>query len=247
MLTLGLSGAIVFLGYIAFGLTGFGSSIIAIPLLAQIIPLKLAVPMMLLMDMVAGFFVGAKNSRDIDRAELKGLAPWIALGMIAGLPLLVNAPEPILLAVLGVFAIVQAVRNLFFKPSYATIHVGWRIVYGSIGGVFTSLFGTGGPLYVVYLGRRIREEARRRATIAVLIWLTAFARLVLFMAAGLMWQPELFTLITVCLPLSLLGAYSGSRLRRRLKVSHLNQMVWVIVGVAGVSLLIRYSPGILAG
>jgi uncharacterized protein len=167
--------------------------------------------------------------------------------MILGLTLLVNASEPILLVTLGLFAVFQATRNILFKPSHAAIHPGWRIFYGSVGGAFTSLFGTGGPLYVIYLGRRIREEAQRRATLAVLIWFTAFARLALFLIAGLMWQPGLFSLIAVCLPLCLLGAYSGSRLRRRLKVHHLNQFVWVVVGVAGVSLLLRYGPKAFTG
>jgi hypothetical protein len=242
LLTLGLTGAFVFLGYVVFGLTGFGASVVAIPLIAQVIPLKLAVPMMLIMDLVAGIFVGARNNRDVDRGELKALVLWILLGMVVGLTLLVSAPEPILLVALGLFAVFQATRNLALRPNHGPIQTGWRIVYGSIGGAFTSLFGTGGPIYAMYLSRRIPLEAKRRATLALLIWFTSFARLALFLVAGLMWQPQLFTLVLVCLPLCLLGAYSGSAIRKRLQVHHLNRLVWVIVGLAGISLLIRYIP-----
>lgn len=242
MLTLGLTGAFVFLGYVVFGLTGFGASVVAIPLIAQVIPLKLAVPMMLIMDLVAGIFVGARNNRDVDRPELKALVLWILLGMVVGLTLLVSAPEPVLLVALGIFAVFQSTRNLLLRPNHQAIASAWRIAYGSIGGAFTSLFGTGGPIYAMYLSRRIPNEAQRRATLALLIWFTSFARLALFIVAGLMWQPSLFRLVLVCLPLCLLGAYSGSAIRKRLQTHHLNRLVWVIVGLAGLSLLARYLP-----
>jgi uncharacterized membrane protein YfcA len=151
-----------------------------------------------------------------------------------------------LLVALGIFAVFQATRNLVLSPNKNAIHPGWRIAYGGIGGAFTSLFGTGGPIYAMYLSRRISSEAQRRATLALLIWFTSFARLALFIIAGLMWQPALFQLVLVCLPLCLLGAYSGSAIRKRLHVNHLNRLVWVIVGLAGLSLLARYLPASIA-
>jgi uncharacterized membrane protein YhhN len=40
----------------------------------------------------------------------------------------------------------------------------------------------------------------------------------------------------------LAAVYTGSLLRKRLHVRHLNQLVWVIVGIAGISLLWRHFP-----
>ena len=53
---------------------------------------------------------------------------------------------------------------------------------GMAGGVFTALYGSGGPIYTVYLARRLGDANRLRATIAVLIFCTAWARLALFSA-----------------------------------------------------------------
>jgi len=38
-----------------------------------------------------------------------------------------------------------------------------------IGGVFSVLFGTGGPVYIVFLSARIQEKASLRATSAIIV------------------------------------------------------------------------------
>lgn len=239
MVEFGLSGAFVFLGYVVYGLTGFGASVVAIPLIAQILPLKLAVPMMLLMDIAAGFFVGLRNKREIARPELTAVVPWVALGMVLGVTFLINMPEQTLLLILGIFATFQSIKNLFFKPSHSPLGSNWRVFFGTVGGLFTSLYGVGGTIYAIYFGHRIPTESQRRATLAFLIWLTGLGRLVLFLIAGLLIQDELPVLAAICLPLCLLGVYCGSQLRKRLHLHHLNKAVWVIVGIAGLSLLAR--------
>lgn len=246
MLTFALTGACISLGYIVFGLTGFGASIVAVPLLAQLIPLKLAVPIMLIMDIVAGLVMGSRQRGQADVGEIRHMIPWIAIGMLAGVTLLVSAPEHLLLVLLGVFAIVQSVRHLAIAPDTAPIAAFWGKVYGLGGGAMTSMFGTGGPVYAMYLARRITDESRRRATATLLTWITAFARLGLFVATGLMIQPDLGIFLLVCLPFCLLGLFAGSRLRQRLHVRHLNRLVWVVVGAAGASLLVRYLPSAIS-
>ena len=241
-MTLLLVAALIFLAYVVYGLIGFGASIVGIPLLAQVIPLKLAVPLMLIMDLVSGFFMGMRNKQDVDRKELRVLLAWMAVGMVIGVTLLVNAPESILLVLLGVFALSQAGKNLLLKPNLKPIGAFWGGIYCTVGGIFTSLYGTGGPIYVVYLSRRIHEEVKRRATMATLIFLSGFGRLALFLIAGIMLQADLLIFALAALPMSLLGTYAGSRLRRRLSLARMNQVVWLVVGLAGLLLLARNIP-----
>jgi uncharacterized membrane protein YfcA len=242
MLILALTGACIALGYIVFGLTGFGASIVAVPLLAQLIPLKLAVPIMLVMDIVAGLVIGRRQRGQADTVEIRHLIPWIGFGMLAGVTLLVSAPEHLLLLLLGIFAFGQSVRHLVFVKDHRAIAPVWGKVYGLGGGAMTSMFGTGGPVYAMYLARRIADESRRRATATLLTWITALARLMLFAVTGLLIQPDLGTYLLACLPFCLLGLLAGSSLRRRLHVHQLNRLVWVVVGAAGLSLLVRYAP-----
>jgi uncharacterized membrane protein YfcA len=243
VLTLFFTSCFVFLGYLVYGLTGFGASIVALPLIAQVIPLKLAVVLMVVMDLIAGFLFGLKNRRDVSFAEVRQLLLWAVLGMVLGVTLLVKAPESLLLVILGAFAVFQSGRNLLSRPvDFTPIGSGWRLIYGTLGGVFSALYGTGGPIYVIYIARRVASETVRRATVAFLIFILGFGRLGLFVVAGLLFDPRLLPYLAVCLPACLLAVYTGSWLRKRLHVRHLNQLVWIIVGIAGLSLLIRHLP-----
>ena len=101
LLTVAAAALAVTLAYTVFGLTGFGAAIVGVPLLAHFFPIRFAVPMMLVFDLCAGLLLGLRNRRDVDRAELLRLAPFVALGMILGVTVLVRAPERWLLGVLG--------------------------------------------------------------------------------------------------------------------------------------------------
>ena len=75
---------IIVLAYTVFGLTGFGSSITAMPLLAHLFPLRFAVPLMLIFDLSAAMLLGLKNRSAVDRRELLRLVPFMLVGMALG-------------------------------------------------------------------------------------------------------------------------------------------------------------------
>lgn len=241
--TIAGAALIVMLAYTVFGLTGFGSSITAMPLLVHLIPLQMAVPMMLIFDLCAGLLLGLKNHRAVDRKELLRLVPFMLAGMALGVTLLVKAPERVLLLVLGIFVLAYSGWSLLLRPSLKPIAAGWSMPLGTAGGVFTALFGTGGPIYTIYLARRLDDKLALRATISSLIFLSALARLVLFTGAGLYAQNDVLSLAALLLPCSMAGLYLGSRLHSRLPTQRVVQVVWGILILGGGSLVWRSVSG----
>jgi uncharacterized protein len=239
-----LAAAVIVLGaYAVFGLTGFGAGIVALPLLAQLMPIRFAVPMILLMDLLAGGLLGFRQRRHIDRGEMLRLLPFAAVGMLAGVTLLVQAPQRWLLLLLGVFTIVVTVWTLAKRLPASPVSPRWAVPAGTVGGVFTALFGTGGPLYTAYLARRIADKHRLRATISTLIFCTAMVRLVLFLAMGLYVQPGLIATAALMLPCALAGLALGSRLHARLPAARVMQVVWGLLLVSGSGLIVRALIG----
>lgn len=242
--TLVSAALIIVLAYTVFGLSGFGSSITAMPLLAHFFPLRFAVPLLLLLDLSATMLLGLKNRSAVDRKELLRLIPFMLVGMVLGVTLLVNAPERALLFLLGSFVLVYAGWSLLFQRGVnKTIATGWSVPLGTVGGVFTALFGTGGPIYVIYLAGRLHDKSALRATIGALIFVSGLTRLALFTTAGLYAQPSLLLLAAVLLPCVLFGLYIGSRLHRRLPMQRVVQTVWVILILGGISLVWRSLRG----
>ena len=234
-----LVGVVVVLAYTVFGLTGFGSSITAMPLLVQLIPLHTAVAMMLIFDLAGGLLLGLKNRRMVERRELLRLVPMMLVGMGIGIVVLVNAPERLLLLTLGGFILAYSAWSLLFNPRLEIIRSAWAMPLGIIGGVFTALFGTGGPIYTIYLARRLPDKLVLRATISSLIFISGLSRLVLFTGAGLYHQHSLLLLAAVLLPFALGGLYLGNHLHGKLAPSRVVQVIWVILIGGGASLILR--------
>ena len=234
---------IVALAYAVFGLTGFGASIVAMPLLVTVFPLRFAVPMMLLFDFTAGLSIALRNLRRLQRAELLRLLPTMAIGMALGFGALVSAPERLLLGVLGAFVLSYAAWNLLARVCTDTISPRWAWPAGAIGGVFSALFGTGGPIYAVYLTRRIADKSDLRATVGTVILCSAIVRLFMFTTGGLYAQDDLLLTAALLLPFALGGLWLGSHAHHRLPVHRVVQAVWGLLILGGLGLLARSVAG----
>lgn len=237
--TIAQLAALIALAYVVYGVTGFGSAITAMPVLVLLVPLRVAVPLMLVFDLVSGLLLGLRNRRHVVVGEWRRLLPCMLAGMALGVVALVRAPERLLLLLLGAFILAFAAWSLLARPPARPLAAGWALPFGAVGGVFTALFGTGGPFYTIYLTRRLDDKLALRATISVVLLSSAIARLVLFSGAGLYAQPGLPLLAAVLLPFALGGLYLGNRLHLRLPAQRIRQAVWVVLIAGGASLVLR--------
>lgn len=119
--TLAAVGLVVVFAYTVVGLTGFGASMVAMPMLVQLLPLRLALPMMLVYDLVGGIAIGVRNRKSVDRGELLRLVPFMLTGIVLGVTLLVKAPERALLLLLGLFVLAFAGWSLLVRPGRSRI------------------------------------------------------------------------------------------------------------------------------
>jgi uncharacterized membrane protein YfcA len=234
---------VVAFAYTAFGLAGFGSTVIALPLLAHFFALKFAVPLLMLLDLAAFLLFGARMHRRIEYREIGWLVPFILAGMAAGLTLLIEVAEQKLIAVLGTFLLLYAgyglVREKFGRGSPALLSRAWGVPVGLAGGVFSALFGTGGVLFAAYNAGRIRDKEALRATNAAMIMLSSLVRVVLFGAAGLLTQDALLATACVLLPAMLAGAWLGNRLHAAVPAAAVAKAVYALLVIAGLTLLAR--------
>ena len=238
-LTLAQLALIIVFGYTVLGLTGFGSSVTAMPLLVLFIPLRTAVPLMLVFDLVSNVLLGLKNRRFIEKREALRLIPFMAAGMAVGVLALVRAPERILLVVLGLFILTYSAWSLLAHRKPRTLAPAWAGPFGVVGGLFTALFGTGGPFYTIFLTSRLDDKTVLRATLSGVLFFSAVSRLVLFTGAGLYSQPALPLLAGTLLPFALGGLYLGNRLHQRLPAERIKQVVWLVLIAGGASLVLR--------
>ena len=231
------AAAILLLAYFVRGVSGFGSGLIAVPLLALLFPLTLVVPFMLLMDLAASAILGRATRRDVSWDELKPLLPGSVVGVILGATLLLSLAKEPLLTTLGLFVLAFAIRSLLNLHGEKPISRIWAVPASLIGGTVSALFGTGGPPYVIYLTHRIRDKAAFRATTSLLFLLEGGLRAVVFALAGLLLQPDLLLSVLMALPVMGVGLWLGSRVHVGISNQQMARLIGVLLLVSGTSLL----------
>jgi uncharacterized membrane protein YfcA len=239
--TFATAALIVACAYVIFGLTGFGSTVLAVPLLALVLPLKFAVPLMMLLDLCATLALGARLRKGIRFDELTWLVPCILAGMLVGLTLLIKVAEASLLLGLGAFVLLYAIYG--FTRNGVPVRMGraWSVPIGLSGGALSALFGTGGVLFAMYFTGRIADKDQLRATNASMIMFSALVRVALFGASGLLTQHGLLACVALLVPAMLAGFFLGNRLHSVIPAASVVRLVYAVLVVAGVSLLARGS------
>ena len=229
----------VAVAYVAYGLTGFGSTVIALPLLAQLFTLKFAVPLLMLLDLGAFFVFGAGVRRSVRYDVVGWLMPFLLAGMALGLTLLIRVPEQALLVVLGLFLFAYSGWGLSRRGAPQALARAWCAPIGFAGGALSALFGTGGVLFAIYNAGRIRDKGELRATNAAMIMISSLVRLALFGAAGLLAQDGLLAAALGLLPALLAGFWLGNRLHHAVPAQTVVKALYLILIIAATALLVR--------
>ncbi|NCT95998.1 MAG: sulfite exporter TauE/SafE family protein [Comamonadaceae bacterium] len=233
--------AVVLLGYVVLGITGFGSALIVVPLLAWRWPLPEVVALTLLMDVPASLLHSGLNLRQVDFGELRRLLPGMAAGTLAGLWLsgVLDARWPLL--ALGLYVATVGINAL--RPRLAAprpLAAPWAHGMGFGIGLVEMLFGTAGPLAVAWLSRRLRDVHALRASTPVII-VAGAATVLLGMAwVGRLSSGALWWRWAGLIGLALLGVLMGNRLARHVPAPRLRQLICGLLVISGL-MLVRHA------
>jgi uncharacterized protein len=241
--TLVITLAILLAAYFIRGITGFGSGLIAVPLLAHFLPLQFVVPLCLMLDFSASLVLSRHGRRQVRWDEIRPLLPFTVIGIVLGAFLLLKLPREPLLTSLGLFVMLFGLRYVFNIHGEHGISRLWAMPAGLLGGMIGALFGTGGPPYVIYLTHRLRDKFELRATFSGLFLLEGALRIVTFLLAGLLWQAELFRTLLLAMPIMALGLYLGNKVHIGIGQRHMILLIGLLLVISGASLLWRaWSP-----
>ncbi len=225
--------------YVILGISGFGSALVSIPLLAHFLPLTTILPMLVMVDFTATLTNGLKFRADIDVAELKTIVPTMCVGIVVGVIMLSRLPGTALLPVLGIgiaayglYRLRQPVVKKFLSPR-------WGYLTGLAGGFTGALFGVGGPIYATYLSRRTNDFAKMRATMAAIFTVSTSFRIAAFLISGFLLKPDVWWAAAIVWPFMFIGLNIGHRLHGRLNRKHLSVFMSVLLTASGLSLVMR--------
>jgi len=231
--------AIAFLGALIFGVTGFGSALVTIPLATHLVPLRFALALFAIVDLVCALSVGLENPRRAVKSEWRRLVPTIVAGTALGVTLLVNLPRQAGMALLGIFVVSYAAYSLFRRAPLRTIAPAWGWLAGLCGGITSTLFGAGGPPYAIYLSQRALTKEQFRATMGLAAMTSISLRVCAFLLTGLLLDPAVWWSAAAAVPAALAALFVARRLFVRISREALARAVALILLASGGSLVAR--------
>ena len=110
---------------------------------------------------------------------------------------------------LGVFVLIFAVYQTLPLPDLRGSRI-WAFPAGLLGGLVGTIFGTGGPFYMIYLSLRGLGKTETRASFASYFFIDGSIRLIGFLLIGML-NKELFIALIVLLPAAAIGLLVGGR------------------------------------
>ncbi len=235
-----LASLVLLLAQGVYVLFGFGAGLIAIGLLALLLPsVPDVVVMLLLVNLPAELLVVAGARRQVVWREVA----LIGLGIVAGVPLgtwvLRHGEGGLILTMLGVFLIVTGGVFLAIPNGKPARRPAWIAPpVGLLGGVLSGMFGTGGPPVIVYYRLGGASKSVFRGSLMAIFALVTLTRLPAYALAGLLTAPRLWSGLAM-LPAALLGAWAGHRIHVRVSERTFQRLVAAALAVIGGLLLLR--------
>jgi uncharacterized protein len=233
---------VLVLSYGLRGTAGFGS-VVAMPLLALVVPMKILVPAWTLMGIASSLTVLGRDRAHIVVKDLGRILPACILGIGLGLYVFATLDTETLARGLGVTIIFYGAYSLWSggKADPAQPRSP-RIVgplSGILGGITGATFGTMASLFfAVYLDTLRVTKVQFRATMSALLLTLGTVRGLGYYAVG-EFSLEALILFAAGLPLMLLGMFLGDRIHARISEAVFRRLVSAILIVSGVALLIR--------
>lgn len=219
---------------------GFGATVVTVSLGALLLPIDVLLPAFVPLNMVLSATVFLRARRHVAwRTLLRGILPWMALGLPVGMLAFARLEEGTLKRGFGAFLVLLAAVELYreARRSIATsLPPRAEKALLVLGGAIHGAFATGGPMVVYVLGRTLTNKATLRATMA-LLWLVMNAILVAqYAAEGRISAASLGLSVPLAVGLGA-GMLAGEILFVKVPEALFRKLVFGLLLVAGLALM----------
>ena len=234
-----LVGAVIFCTFTLEGISGFGSTVLALPFISMLIGVENAVPLLSSLSIMLALFILCRSWRKVDFKEYAFIVLHVGFGVPLGLTLMDFLPKTWLLGLLVLFMFFTGIRGLITlrrKTELAEIPAKKNLLDRAVlfcGGIIQGAFSSGGPLIIIYAAKRLPEKSVFRSTLAAL-WLTTNTAMVTkWTLVNKVWTPELLETLFAALPFIGGGMVLGNFLHNKVNQHHFKVLIYSVLLAAG--------------
>ena len=230
-------GTAVFVAAFMQIVSGFGFSLLSVPLMTLAIEPKIAVVVASLTSIFVTTWQAIHSRNEADRQLVRKMTTGAYVGMPLGLLVFITVDDNVLRLMLGV-AVLIAVVLLAFRINLH--HSGPHLDYGAgfVSGVLSTSLSTNGPPLVFALQARQLSAVTFRATISTVFALCNIGGLTLFLVSGKITRDGLVA-AAVTVPALLLGQLLGFPIRKHIHGERFRWLVLIMLAAAATSAIVN--------
>ncbi len=230
--------AILFLGTLVRSSLGFGEALIAVPLLALLMPVEQAAPIAVLVSITIAVIILLQDWRYVHFQSAGRLIVSTLFGLPVGLLLLKFAPEAIVKGILGA-VIFSFSAYMLLKREVGEVkddRLAW--LFGFQAGVLGGAYGMNGPPLAIYGALRRWRPEHFRATLQAYFLPASIAGMAGYWIAGL-WTMAVNQIYLESLPAVVVATLAGRAISRFIPANWFTSAVHICLMAIGVVLLIQ--------
>jgi uncharacterized membrane protein YfcA len=229
---------IIFVATLIRSAFGFGEALVAVPLLALLVPVEIAAPLAVLVSITVAGVVVVQDWHDVQVSS----AGWLIVSTLFGIPLgllmLTTVAEVVVKAILAVVIIGFSTYCLASRRLVALKNDRLAWLFGFGAGVLGGAYGMNGPPLVVYGALRGWSPEHFRATLQGYFLLASLVGMVGYWMADL-WVADVTRYYLLSLPLALAAIWLGRVANRRMNGRSFLVYVHGLLLVIGAALLLQ--------
>ena len=199
---------VLFLATLIRSSLGFGEALVAVPLLALLVPIQVAAPVAVMVSITVALIVVVQDWRKIHVRSAARLVLPTMLGIPLGLLLLRAGAEPVVKGALATVIIVFSAYSLLGGKHRELKDDKFAWLFGFGAGVLGGAYGMNGPPLVIYGSLRGWSPQHFRATLQGYFLPASLAGLCGYWFAGL-WTPAVSRFYLLSLPSVVVATFLG--------------------------------------
>lgn len=217
---------------------GVGEAVLAVPLLSQLVGIRVAIPLMGLVSLTLVVLLLVRNHRDIEFSTVRDLFVGCVFGIPVGLFFLKTAPEAMLLFVLGLLLVFAGGLNLVTSRIQKLGARIWPSPFGFVAGAFTAAYAIGGPPIFLFGALKGWDSKQFRVS-AQSFFLPLSTIVVSGHGVSGLWCHEVFGFYLMALPGVLMAFLLGNRIGRSLKQETFKRTIYLFLILQGGLLVVQ--------
>jgi uncharacterized protein len=206
---------VIFLSTLIRSALGFGEALVAVPLLALLVPVEVVAPLAVLFSITVAAVVVIQDWHKVQFESAWKLFLSTLLGIPLGLLLLTKVPESVVKGGLAVVIIAFSTYCLRRVHSFELKSDRMAWLFGFAAGILGGAYGMNGPPLVVYGALRRWSPEHFRATLQGYFLPASVVGMAGYWLAGL-WVPVVTRYYLICLVPALGAIFLGRWINQRL-------------------------------